>query len=259
MSTKYRTLAVHKDGDIVFAQLHRPEARNAINMQMVLDLHSLADEIADASDVATLVLQGGKDVFCSGIDMADFSSERAPDIHGFNKWEQACRKIESLDNRTIAAVQGDCVGGGVHLVLVCDIRIAENRAIFQLDEVRRGFLPGLATFRLAKYSGLGRAKDLILNGRPVEAKEAAEIGLIDRVCEASAFSTEVRAAAEATTDFHTIAHQMARRLLNESFSENFEDFVGAFLAAQDRCINSESFRRLIVETLTEKKFDAEVG
>ena len=126
-------------------------------MEMVNELTMLMDEVDASNDIAVFVLRGSPDVFTTGIDLRDFATEKKRDVYGLQKWEQMARQLENLNKFTVAAVQGECVGGGVQLVLLCDARIAEKRATFCLNEVKLGFLPGMATYRLAKYIGLGRA------------------------------------------------------------------------------------------------------
>jgi enoyl-CoA hydratase len=147
-------------------------------------------------------------------------------------------------------VQGECTGGGFQLVLLCDARIAEQRAAFSLNEVKLGFLPGMATFRLAKYVGLGRAKNIMLTGRRVRAREALEWGLLDRVCDQASFDETLSETIDNLLPFHPVALEMARRLLDESFATSYEDFLGHFLAAQHRAINSETFDRLVATAVS---------
>lgn len=251
----YETLDVRKEGTIVTARLSRGDCRNAINMQMVADLDDLMKRVEDSSDVTVFVLRGGPDVFCSGIDFRDFSPERPPDIYGLQKWEKMCRQLEQLEKFTVVAVQGECIGGGVQLVLACDARIAVNKSVFRLNEVKLGFLPGMATFRLAKYVGFGRAKNIVLTGRPVKADEALEVGLLDRVCEPTELESVLNDTIKELLPFHPVALGLARRLLNESYAASYEDFLGNFLAAQHRAINSDAFKVLIAGSHNGGKFE----
>lgn len=247
----YQTLKVKKQGDIVTVFLHRPNSGNSINMQMVTELSNLMDIVEDSRDVSALVLRGSNDVFCSGIDLNDFSQDNPPDIYGLQKWEKMCRRLEMLKKFTIAAVQGECTGGGFQLLLICDVRIAEKHARLCFNEVKLGFLPGMATFRLAKYIGLGRAKNLILTGRTIKPDEALSLGLLDQVCEQSMFDDLLQETIEKLLPFHPVALEMARRLLTECYATSYENFIGHFLAAQHRAIHSDAFKNLLVKTRSE--------
>lgn len=246
----YETLRVVQEGQVLTAYLHRPDAGNAISTQMVKDLSDLMDHVDEADDVSFFVLRGSPEIFSAGIDLRDFAIDKRREVYGLQRWEQMARQLESLNKFTIAVVEGECVGGGLQLVLLCDARIAARGAVLRLNEVRLGFLPGMATFRLAKYVGLGRAKNIVLTGRPLGADEAAQMGLLDTVVEDDALEDALNESIRQQQPFHPVALQTARRLLNESFAGDYEDFLGCFLAAQHRAINSESFGRLISETLS---------
>src|SRR3989338_6280382 len=243
----YETLRGVQDGAVVTAFLDRPDERNAINMRMVNALSNRIDAVDDAKDVSALVLRGGTDVFTCGIDLHEFAAHEKRNIYGLQKWEHVCRELERLSKFTVAAVQGECTGGGFQLALSCDMRIAERRAVFCFDEVKLGFLPGMATFRLAKYIGLGRAKSIFLTGREVRAEEALSWGILDRVCDQVSFEEALADAVRDLLPFHPVALEMARRLLDESYATSYETFLGHFLAAQYRAINSEAFDRLVAK------------
>jgi enoyl-CoA hydratase/carnithine racemase len=248
MST-YTTLRVIQDGNVLTAYLNRPESRNAISMLMVNELSELMDEVEVANDIAVFVLRGSPDVFTTGIDLRDFAVDKRRDIYGLQKWEQMARQLENLNKFTVAAVQGECTGGGVQLVLLCDARIAEKHATFCMNEVKLGFLPGMATYRMAKYIGLGRAKHLVLTGDKFSARSAHEWGLLDGVCDSAEFEDALRQTIDRLLPFHPEALQLARRLLLESYAGKYEDFLGHFLAAQHRAVNSEAFGRLVAKAV----------
>lgn len=249
----YQTLKVKKEGNIVTVFLHRPNSRNSVNMQMVNDLSNLMDMVEDSRDVSVLVIRGSNDVFSSGIDLSDFSLDKPPDIYGLQKWEKMCRRMEMLKKLTIAVVQGECTGCGFQLVLLCDARIAEKHARFCFDEVKLGFLPGMATFRLAKYIGLGQAKNLILTSRTIKPDEALSWGLLDQVCEQIGLDSLLQKTIDKLLPFHPVALEMARRLLNECYASSYEDFIGHFLAAQHRAINSTAFKKLLLKKHPEEQ------
>ncbi len=243
----YKTLRVTQEGNVVTVRLHRPEKENAINMQMVYDLKDVVDVLTDANDVSVMVLRGSEGIFSRGIDLCDFSLDKPPDIYGLQHWEKMCRQIERLNKYTIAVVEGECIGGGLQLVLLCDARIAERKAVFQLPEVKLGFLPGMATFRLAKYVGLGRAKNIVLTGKRFKAEEAISWGILDQVYDPVELEEMLQQKINKLLPLHQEVLELARRLLLESYASEYEDFIGGFLAAQHRAIHSDAFRELILK------------
>jgi len=233
------TLTYEEHDLLATVTLDRPGQGNRINVPMVQDLAAVCDHLEDASEARVVVFRGAGGVFSEGIDFGDFDPGKPIDIHGFNKWEKIAVRLERLPKVTVAVVDGPAVGGGFQLALVMDQRIASPRATFRLPEVHLGFLPGMATFRLARYVGLGHAKRLLLCAPALGPDEALRLGIVDRV------SSDLDAAlAETIAAFgpiHAVTVQLARRLLNESFNTEFEDALGHFLAAQHRAVTQTAF------------------
>jgi enoyl-CoA hydratase/carnithine racemase len=230
-----QTLGYREDGDVAHITLLRPR----IDMAMVRELTRVCDHLEDESSCKVVVFRGADGRFSEGIDFQDFRPDQPMDIHGFNKWEKCCVRIERLPKATIAIVEGTCAGGGAQLALVTDATIAHPSARIHFNEVHLGFLPGMATFRLAKHVGLGHAKRLIMQCPVLEPEQAQALGLVQTISE----DLDV-ALAETIAAFgpiHTVAVHLARRLLNESYSVDFENAVGHFLAAQHRAIGQTAF------------------
>ncbi|MBN1336265.1 MAG: enoyl-CoA hydratase/isomerase family protein [Deltaproteobacteria bacterium] len=233
------TLTYEEHGPLATVTLNRPGQGNRINIAMIQDLAAVCDHLEDASEARVVVFRGANGVFSEGIDFGDFDPGKLIDIHGFNKWEKIVVRLERLPKVTVALVDGPALGGGFQLALVMDQRLASPRATFHLPEVHLGFLPGMATFRLAKYVGLGHAKRILLCAPVLGPEEALRLGILDRVSE-----DLDQALAETIASFgpiHTVAVQLARRLLNESFCTQFEDALGNFLAAQHRSVTQTAF------------------
>ena len=239
MQDSLETLSYTEDGDVATITL----LRERINMRMVRELTKVCDHLEDDSACRVVVIRGEPGRFSTGIDFEEFRPDTPMDIHGFNKWEKCCVRIERLPKITIAAMEGAVVGGGMQLALVCDARIGTPGMCMQLNEVRLGFLPGMATFRLAKYIGLGRAKRLIMQCPELGADEALSLGLIDEI--ADDLDGAVAATIEAFQPIHPVTLELARRLLNESFATDFENAIGNFLAAQHRAITQTAFLKTL--------------
>ena len=235
----YQTIRYEEEGLIARITL----VESHINMAMVRELTAVCDHLEDSSTCKVVVLQGNGDRFCDGIDFAEFRPDQPMDIHGFNKWEKICARIERLPKAIIALLHGQAKGGGAQLALVADAVIASPTATIQFDEVHQGFLPGMATFRLAKLIGLGHAKRLIMQCPVVSSDEALRLGIVSSVAED--LETALAATIEAFGPIHNVAVTLARRLLNESFSTEFENAIGNFLAAQHRAIHQTPFLETI--------------
>jgi enoyl-CoA hydratase/carnithine racemase len=247
------TITLQSEGGVTTVTLNRPEQHNAINSLMVKELEKTCYQLEDESDDTVLILRGSGESFSAGIDLLDWPPDAKPDVRGFARWERACRTLERLPKVTMAAIDGKCAGGGLQLALTCDVRVATDRSVFYLHEVRDGFLPGMGTFRLAKFIGLGRARRMALTGRRVGAAEALSIGLVDHLCAPDELEAATAAALEEFGEINTEALKQTRRLFDESFEMAYEEFIGCFLAAQHIAIQKGAFKETIKRAHAEGK------
>jgi enoyl-CoA hydratase/carnithine racemase len=178
----YETLLTEVAESVAVVTINRPDARNAVNQQVRADLRAaLADLRLDDSVGAVIFTGAGERAFIAGADIAQL---RHYTMHTALRSElQALYdEIEAFEKPTIAAVNGYALGGGCELAMACDIRIASENARFGLPETTLSVLPGAGgTQRLGRLVGIGRAIELILTGRLVDAAEARQIGLVTSV------------------------------------------------------------------------------
>ncbi len=238
MST-YNTISLEDNGHIATITLIATHS----SMTMVKELNRALDHIEDESKASIVVFKGVDGRFNLGLDFKEFHPDKAMDIHGFHKWEKMCVRIERLRALTISLLEGPTVGGGVQLALCTDLRLAHSNTTFQLPEVKMGFLPGMGIYRIAKNIGLGRAKQWVLQSTTIDAAQAFVWGLISEVTDdlTDALFNHI----EASSPINPVAIQLARRLLNESFHDSFEDAIGHFLAAQQRAISHDQFLKTV--------------
>jgi enoyl-CoA hydratase len=185
-----------RDG-IATVTLNRPEVRNAINADVVRGLGAALDALAQDPGTRVLILTGGGDAaFASGADLRELRERRAADaLRGINS--TLFLKVERFPYPTIAAVRGVALGGGCELALACDLRVAGGSARFGQPEAGLGILAAAgAAYRLPLLVGWGRAREIILTGRIVDADEALRIGLVNRVVPDDRVLDEARALAE---------------------------------------------------------------
>jgi enoyl-CoA hydratase len=181
---EFRHLHYEIEKSLATIRIDRPEALNALNHELMIEL-GLALELAEADlDVRALIITGVGRAFVAGADIENL--QRLGD--GFSGREAALtgqdlmNSLAALPFPTIAAVNGFALGGGLELALAADLRVAAREAKLGLPEVQLGLIPGYgATQRLPRLIGLGRALDLILTGRHVGAEEALSLGLVNRV------------------------------------------------------------------------------
>ncbi len=195
-------------------ELNRPEARNAINLEMVQALHAQLDTWAEEPGLKCVVLSGaGGKAFAAGADIADLRARTHREAF-FGVNQSLFQKLEDFPRPTIAAIDGYALGGGLELALACDLRVASKSAKVGLPEVTLGIYPAAGgTWRLPRIIGLGRAKDLVFTGRIAEAAEANEWGLFERFVESDALKAAFEVAAQVALNSQ-LAVQVAKVSLN---------------------------------------------
>lgn len=218
-----------------------------ISMKLIGDIERLCEWLEDERPCTRVVIQGDEHHFTRGIDLREFDLGKVLDIHGFHQWEKVIQSLERLPMLTVAFVRGRCVGAGLHLTLAVDVRVGVDGATFGLDEVSRGFLPGMATWRLAKFVGLGRARELSTTGRLLSCEQAASLGLVDHRVPASAAEHWLEQWLDSLEPLHPEVVALNRRLLGECFAVQYEEAIGNFLAAQHRAISSPAFKTAVQE------------
>lgn len=162
--------------------LNRPEAANALSLQMLDEMQHILTEIKYNPKIRCVIITGaGEKAFCAG---ADLKERAGMDPVAVRKTVSLIRgninALEALPQPVIAAVNGVAFGGGTELALAADIRIASDKAKFGLTETALGIIPGAGgTQRLPRLIGKGRAKELIFTARRITASEAEAIGLVE--------------------------------------------------------------------------------
>src|SRR5699024_1479090 len=161
--------------------INRPKSMNALNSDLLTELEQIVEEIETNTDIDVLMLTGaGEEAFVAGADIKEMTEKTAIEGHTCPKLGNTVFKISSNSRQPVLrAINGYALGGGLELALAADIRIGSENAGFGQPEVGLGIIPGFgATQRLSRAIGLAKAKELILTARHINAKEAADIGLL---------------------------------------------------------------------------------
>jgi enoyl-CoA hydratase len=174
-------VSVAHDGPVTIVTITRPERRNAVDSVGAAQLLRAFLDFDDDETQAVAVLTGAEGTFCAGADLKALSEGDRRPIPDDGPGPMGPTRL-TLSKPVIAAVEGFAVAGGIELALWCDLRVAAKDAIFGAFERRFGVpLCDLGTVRLPRIVGHGRAMDLILTGRAVDAEEALHMGLVTRV------------------------------------------------------------------------------
>ncbi|MDF3301769.1 crotonase/enoyl-CoA hydratase family protein [Streptomyces tropicalis] len=192
---------VERQGYVTTVVLSRPEARNAVDGPTAAELADAFRAFEDDGDARVAVLWGEGGTFCAGADLKAIGTKRGNRVAEDGDGPMGPTRMR-LSKPVIAAVAGHAVAGGLELALWCDLRVAEEDAVFGVF-CRRWGVPLIdgGTVRLPRLIGTGRAMDMILTGRPVPAPEAHAIGLADRVVPAGRARAEAEELAAAIARF----------------------------------------------------------
>lgn len=231
------TMLYETDGDVIRLTLNRPRVLNAFAYQGTLDLHHAAQAIEDDPHARVVLIRGNGRAFSTGIDLKELASEQTPAAY-FDHWDRALRILEQADKLVLCAMHGFALGGGLQLPLACDIRIATEDCIIGLPAAKEGFIPGLGTFRLPRYIGLGRAKRMAISGENVDGTEALRIGLVDYLVKAETFDAQVEELVQKYLSFSSEGARQTKLMLSAFQDLPHEEFFQEYLRRQAIAIDS---------------------
>lgn len=194
----YKHILFEQDGKIGIIKINRPEALNALNSDVLMDLDKAIDDVALNDAIEVIIITGEGKAFVAGADIAQMKDLSFEEGRKFgNLGQKVFRKIEKLEKPTIAAVNGFALGGGCELAMCCDIRIASEKSKFGQPEVGLGIIPGFSgTQRLPRLVGVAKAKELIFTGDVISAREAEHISLVNKTVEPEVLMDEAKKMAE---------------------------------------------------------------
>jgi len=213
------------DDRIALVTVNRPPV-NALNRQLEEELEDVFDELAGLQEVGVVIVTGGGEkAFIAGADIKMISEKRPEEASEMSAYTQrVLLKIERFDRVVIAAVNGLALGGGCEVAMACDIRVMDESAIIGLPEVSLGLLSGAGgTQRLARLVGMGKAKELILTGDPINADEAKRIGLVEGIAPKGEAVAEAKRLAKRVLSRGPLAVINAKRAINEGLDMPLED------------------------------------
>lgn len=199
-------------------------------------------EAAGAGDVRAVVVSGsGERAFSAGSDVHGFEAQRGPGgRERLAREEDVTSRLARLPMPTIAAIEGNALGGGLELALACDLRICSERAMLGLPEVRLAVIPGAGgTQRLPRVVGMALAKEMILTGRLLSAAEAERIGLVNQVVPAGEALNAANAMAAEIAQRGPVAVREAKALIDRALDLDLDAGLAAELDASERVFRSD--------------------
>ncbi len=234
-------LTYHMADRVATITLNRPEKRNALNGELVRELRAAFARAEADGDVKVIVLAGNGKAFCAGADLEYLQqlqrNNYEENLADSRELMQLMEEMYTLPKVVIAQIEGDAIAGGCGLASLADLSYAVPAARFGYTEVRIGFVPALVSVFLVRKIGEGRARDLLLTGRLVQAEEAAAYGLINKVVPAEEIKAYVAAVAQslcadASANSLKITKQLVRTALDQQLPAALE--AAAHLNAETR-------------------------
>jgi enoyl-CoA hydratase/carnithine racemase len=234
------------EGRLATIVLNRPDVLNCANEQVVRDLNVLIDSLIADERIRVVVVRAAGAAFCTGIDLTALSTGHIG--RGFFRgWEEALRKLETMDAMVVAAIHSHCIGGGLQLALACDLRVARDDSRFGVTAVREGIVPGMGMWRIARHAGAGRAKRLALAADVVDARTALAWGLVDYVADADSFDDTVARVRDRLLDMAWTSTRLTKKLVNMAFDTSWAECLEVFCECQSASTRSEEHQHAMAE------------
>lgn len=240
MTEIYETLEFRKDGSHASLRFARPERLNAVAQRGAEELLDVAQRIAKDDSLRTVSISGRGKAFSTGIDLKDLAAG-AIDPGYFDLWERALRVFETMDKLVFCLIHGYALGGGLQLALAADVRVSTPDAQLGLPAIKEGLIPGLGTWRLARYIGLGRAKSMILRGNMIDGAEALRIGLVDHLVDGPSPGAAFEDLLADYSQANSAGCRYAKGLVADCFDRSFGVFCASYLALQRRALTTPDF------------------
>lgn len=256
MSKNYENLIVEMSAPVAIVTLNRPERRNALSLALMRELTACLREIGESAETRAMILSASGSVFSSGHDLSEMRGRSVGDYRQlFDVCVEMMNAIQSIPQPVIAEVQGMATAAGCQLVATCDMAVAAEEAKFATPGVRIGLFCSTPMVALTRAIGRKRALEMLMTGTPIDARTAAEWGLVNHVTPAASLRKETLALAERIIEasplvigigkqaFYTQidldqakAYDYAKEVMSlNAMAQDAQEGIGAFLEKRKPC------------------------
>jgi enoyl-CoA hydratase len=210
-------------GHVGLVTLNRPEARNALNGQLLAELMDALEAYDRDEMVGAIVVAGNEKAFAAGADIKELAGKNMPEMKA-ETFIPNFRRIMAIRKPIVAAVSGWALGGGLEIALSCDMIVASETAKFGQPEITIGVIPGAGgTQRLTHAVGKALAMEMILNNRILSAQEALHFGLVNRLASAENYLDEAIKLAGEIAGRAPLAVRAAKKAINQAYEHTLSD------------------------------------
>ena len=212
----FQTIIYNKRGPVAEIKLNRPHVLNAFNTAMRDDLCQALEAARDDPDVGALLLSGIGKSFCAGADLTEFGTAPSVVVARDARWSRDLWGLFlNMNKPLVAAIHGHCIGSGLEMALLCDLRLASTDASFAMPEANLGLIPAAGgTQTLPRTIALSKALHLLLTGRPITAQEALDYGLVTRLIPPERLKQDAHALAHRLTFLDSQALKALKKAVN---------------------------------------------
>lgn len=249
----FETILLQKEEGIATITLNRPERRNGMNEQMWTELMVALDDVAGDDEVRVVILTGAGRDFSVGADLGRgegreklLEETSAEGIRrGLRESQGVVRRLNGMEKPTIAMINGVAAGGGFDWAMACDLRIASEEARFR-SFTQIGLVPGQAgAWFMARMMGYPRAAEMIFTADILDARQAEQVGLLNRVVPAQDLEGETRAVARRIAGNSPLALRLAKLLLRKALETDLDTALEMATIAAPICLSSQDHHEAI--------------
>ncbi len=221
----FETLIYEKEDSVARISLARPAVLNAYNIQMRDDFSEALAAVSDDPEVRALLITGEGRGFCAGADLTEFGSAPSQVIARQARWQRdVWGQMINLDKPIVVAVHGYCIGSGLEIALLGDLRLAAEDTVFAMPEVRLGMIPAAGgTQTIPRIARPSQAMDLLLTGRRFTAQEARSMGLVTRLSPPEELIGKARREAAGLAESPSAAVAALKRALREGADMSLDE------------------------------------
>lgn len=235
----YEMILVETRGRVGLITLNRPQARNALNNQLMNEVMDALEAFDRDYAVGAMVITGSEKAFAAGADIKEMSGRSTREMQEADH-VAVFGRIRSVEKPVIAAVSGWALGGGCEIALSCDIIVASESAKFGQPEITIGVIPGAGgTQRLTHAVGKALAMEMVLNNRTLSAQEALHHGLVNRVVPVSDYLDEALKLADEIASRAPLAVRAAKKMINVAYDSSLADGLASEKQAFYDLFNTE--------------------
>ena len=252
---QFKTVSYTEKDGILHVKLNRPEKRNALNFEIIREIQQCIGEVATLPSVQVVLLSGEGKCFSGGTDLNSFQAGGSlQDIRrGVRSFQAMFNEIELLEKPAIALIHSYCFGGALELALSCDLRICTPDAAFNIPEVNMGMVPdGGGSQRLPRVVGVGRAKELILTGKTINAQKAELWGLVNEIVQPEKLEQTGIAWAKEIMANGMISVGLAKRNVDMSYNMSIHDALECAGMAQSLAFSDPNFLKRVEQRFLDK-------